>query len=686
MNNIRLLLTLSLCFIYTLFLKSQDTNVLLQGFNWESWNKGGWYNQLNGKVNDFSNAGITGIWLPPMSTSTGGAGYIPKGWYNLNSNYGNEGELKSLISNMHSKGIIAIADIVINHRGGEWSSNDFATPSWNTPGEQWSIVSDDGGSGSSDYDAVGAGLKNPGDLGNFGGYGTKDLDHTNKAVRSETINWLNWLKSDIGFDAWRFDFAHGYDPKYNKEYIASTNPTFAVSELLEGSRERLEKWLDLQKDGGTPNSTLFDFATKRYLHEAFQENNLTKLVDSNGKAAGLIGTYPQFSTTVLDNHDTGPYPNQEHWAFPSKYVVNGYAYILTHPGVPMVFWDHMYEWGNATSDPIKQLIAIRKRNEIHSTSSLQIVEARQNLYASITDDRVALKLGSDSWTPGSGWTEVASGTDWKVWEKDGSAVVRPELTISPAGGTYIGGVQVTLSATGNNTPIKIHYTLDGTAPSSASPFVNSGGTVQIPATNTTLKAVAIDNNNVSSYVSTEQYQTEESTGIQIGFNNTNNWDKVYIYAWQEGNPNILGSWPGTLMSKVNAEWFKYTFDESISTVNIVINNDSGSQTEDILSITQSTCYDSASNIIDCENLSAENIEISSSKVELYPNPASNYVYFTSEETLISASIYNLEGKLVRNVINIKDNSIDISGITSGNYIIVFTDDNHTKYSERIIIK
>lgn len=33
-----------------------------------------------------------------------------------------------------------------------------------------------------------------------------DLDHTNLVVRDGLVDWLNWLRSHIGFEGWRFDF------------------------------------------------------------------------------------------------------------------------------------------------------------------------------------------------------------------------------------------------------------------------------------------------------------------------------------------------------------------------------------------------------------------------------------------------------------------------------------------------
>lgn len=96
--------------------------------------------------------------------------------------------------------------------------------------------------------------------------------------------------------------------------------------------------------------------------------------------------------------------------------MQGYAYILTHPGVPSVFWDHYFDWGLKSA--IDQLIAVRKDNGLHSESSLSIKEARWDLYAAEIDGKVAMKIGPGSWSPsGSGWVLRTSGTDYAVWDK-----------------------------------------------------------------------------------------------------------------------------------------------------------------------------------------------------------------------------------------------------------------------------
>lgn len=58
-----------------------------------------------------------------------------------------------------------------------------------------------------------------------------------------------------------------------------------------------------------------------------------------------------------------------HWRFPGGKEMQGYAYILTHPGTPAVFFDHLFSHYRSE---IASLISLRNRNEIHCRSTVSI--------------------------------------------------------------------------------------------------------------------------------------------------------------------------------------------------------------------------------------------------------------------------------------------------------------------------
>ncbi|XWS21197.1 hypothetical protein CRYUN_Cryun30bG0034700 [Craigia yunnanensis] len=388
----------SLCFISVflfVFPSFASAALLFQGFNWESCNKaGGWYNFLQNSVSDIANAGVTHVWLPPPSQSVDVApqGYLPGRLYDIDaSKYGSQAELKSLIDAFHQRVSSGTSDDRL-----DWG------PSF--------ICKDD-----TDYSD---GTGNPDTGLNYPP--APDIDHLDPRVQKELSDWMNWLKTEIGFDGWRFDYVIGYAPSIAKIYMDQTSPDFAVGEKWEdlslgqnedSHRGALKDWV--QAAGGVVKA--FDFTTKGVLNAAVQ-GELFRLKDSNGKPPGMIGLLPQNAVTFIDNHDTGSTQNK--WPFPSDKVMQGYAYILTHPGVPSIFYDHFFDFG--LKDEITKLVVIRNRNGINTSSSVNILASDSDLYMASIDDKIIMKIGPKmdlgNLVP-SNYQLATSGNNYAVWEK-----------------------------------------------------------------------------------------------------------------------------------------------------------------------------------------------------------------------------------------------------------------------------
>ncbi len=393
--------------------------VMLQGFHWYADNywihpAGGWWGVLAQKAPEVAAAGFDLIWFPPVSIGS----YYPREWYNLDSQWGKKDMLLNSVKAMHKAGVKVLADVVINHRNGSSTWIDFKSPDW--PSNV--VVNDDEVWAQPGYAAMPRSLY--GDEGQ-GDFGCRDLDHKNPQVQEDTKIFMRWLKNDIGFDGWRYDMVKGYAPSHVMNYNVASSPIFTVGEFYDTDRQLVSNWIDgTDNSPGKANaSTAFDFTT-HYAIVGAVENERYELLNDNGRPAGLIGWWPAKSVTYVESHDTSPRDPNFIATASQEYKTQrlmGYAYILTHPGIPCVFWPHFFDWGQAYHDAIAKLISIRKSAGITSTSPMQILEATNGLYAATIagkNKQLVLKLGKNwGWNPGDGWALETSGQRYAVWSR-----------------------------------------------------------------------------------------------------------------------------------------------------------------------------------------------------------------------------------------------------------------------------
>jgi alpha-amylase len=387
--------------------------VMLQGFHWYADNywyhpPNGWWGVLADKAREVGGAGFGLIWFPPVSRGS----YYPTEWYNLESQWGTGDNLIKAVKAMHSAGVKVLADVVLNHRNGSKDWADFVSPDWPTD----VVVRNDEWQG---------GPKSANDDEGQGDGGCRDLDHRSPLVQRDAKVFLRWLRNNIGFDGWRFDMVKGYPAYYTRIYNEASNPLFSVGEYYDTNRQMLADWVDGtdNSSGKAAASTVFDFTTRYALVDAVESGRYGRLND-NGRPAGFIGWWPAKAVTFVENHDTSPrdpafLPNA-----PAEYKnqrLIGYAYILTHPGVPCVFWPHFFDWGQNYRNRLQELINIRKAAGITAASRVSIMAASDELYAAIVEGdsgSVAVKLGRDrDWNPGPGWILAVSGERYAVWTR-----------------------------------------------------------------------------------------------------------------------------------------------------------------------------------------------------------------------------------------------------------------------------
>lgn len=395
---------------------SQD--ILLQGFHWLSWRVKktadvSWYSILNQNAQRIKDSGFTHVWFPPPSDSLAFEGYLPRQLNILDTEYGSESELRNAIQSLSPLSIIA--DIVINHRVGRLAEADFVNPSFG----KFGVVADDEYSGPRSFN-----------LDSGEGYApARDLDHRNPEVSDAIVMWMNDVLKNparAGFSGWRYDLVKGYAGWATELYNRRTSPVFSVGEYFDGDPQSIVNWIDSTHPEPAFRSNAFDFPLRFALYDAIERRryNYLKYFD---KAPGVLGLWPDKAVTFVENHDTEEVRGGQYaTAFPgSSKTLQGYAYILTHPGIPCVFWRDIYDAGIFYETQIRRLIAIRKAYGISSNSRLFIDSAVEGLFYSAyirgDNGELAMKIGPGNWSPsGSQWNPLEdrlliSGQDFAVW-------------------------------------------------------------------------------------------------------------------------------------------------------------------------------------------------------------------------------------------------------------------------------
>ncbi|MDO4210981.1 MAG: alpha-amylase family glycosyl hydrolase [Bacteroidales bacterium] len=394
---------------------SDYEGVMLQGFYWDGFSDSRW-NVLTKQADELSRY-FTLVWIPQSGNCDGQSmGYNPKYYFDQNSTFGTEKELRTLISTFKQKGIGTIADVVINHRQNLSNWVDF--PAETYKGVTYQMLStdicsdDDGGKCKQWADQNGYKLSSNKDSGE-GWDGMRDLDHASTNVQKCINAYEDYLLNDLGYAGFRYDVAKGFAAKYFGQYNATAKPLFSVGEVWD-SNQTIKNWIDGTKVDGVSQSAAFDFQFRYLVRDAINGNNWSKLAGTNT----LVGTpdYRRYSVTFVENHDTenrGPGAEQD----PIKAdTLAANAIMLALPGTPCIFLKH---WMACKHD-LKLMIEARHLVGITNTTTYNSMASKAEYYVARVKGRqegqyLLAVVGKTPWayTAPEGYKELCSGHHWR---------------------------------------------------------------------------------------------------------------------------------------------------------------------------------------------------------------------------------------------------------------------------------
>ncbi len=561
------------------------SGVMLQGFSWDSYDYSQW-TVLEKQADDMKGF-IDLVWLPQSGKcieTTKVMGYKPYYYFNQNSSFGTEAELRSLIAKFKANGIGAIADVVVNHRNTDgW----YTFPAETYKGVTYQMLStdicknDDDGETATQAKKDGVSLSNNYDEGtDFGG--CRDIDHKSENVQKIIKAYLKFLKEDIGYTGFRYDMVKGFDGSHVADYNDATGVEYSVGEYWDGN-DKIESWINRTNK----KSAAFDFQFRYNVRDAV-----------NGAANGKVTTssdwsklnsndnlmhdanYRRYAVTFVENHDTQKRSESEQNDPLRKDTIAANAYMLAMPGTPCVFQPH---W-RAYKQEIKSMIEARKLAGITNMSNYTNKMAQTACFANETTGNKAKLIvvvgnNTKAYTPGTDYAQILEGYHYRYYLSKSAETAWCNIP----SGEYEAGFKAKLTAVSQNSNAKLVYTTDGTDPTAKSKQVATGNTINIDET-CTLKVGLLSNGTVTG-IRTYNYTVKAfepyTITIYANADQVTNWGSVmYFYAWNTSG-ELTEKWPGTAVTATKTlngkKWYYMDFKikSKDAIVNIIFNQGNG---------------------------------------------------------------------------------------------------------------
>lgn len=556
------------------------SGVMLQGFSWDSYDYSQW-TVLEKQADDMKGF-IDLVWLPQSGKcieTTQVMGYKPYYYFNQNSSFGTEAELRSLIAKFKANGIGAIADVVVNHRN---TNGWYTFPAETYKGVTYKMLStdicknDDGGSTAIQAKKDGVSLSNNSDEGtDFGG--CRDIDHESENVQKIIKAYLKFLKEDIGYTGFRYDMVKGFSGTHVADYNDATGVEFSVGEYWDGNQSIIN-WINKTNK----KSAAFDFQFRYNVRDAIgiKDNQTVSSPDWSKLKSDYnlmhAPTYRQYAITFVENHDM-QYRSKDEPLDPLKRdTLAANAYMLAMPGTPCVFQPH---W-RAYKQEIKSMIEARKLAGITNMSNYTNKMAQTACFANETTGNKAKLIvvvgnNTKAYTPGTDYAQILEGYHYRYYLSKSAETAWCNIP----SGEYEAGFKAKLTAVSQNSNAKLVYTTDGTDPTAKSKQVATGNTINIDET-CTLKVGLLSNGTVTG-IRTYNYTVKAfepyTITVYANADQVTNWGSVmYFYAWNTSG-ELTEKWPGTAVTATKTlngkKWYYMDFKikSKDAIVNIIFN-------------------------------------------------------------------------------------------------------------------
>ena len=305
-------------------------------------------NGLIQKIDYLDELGVEAVWLLPVHPAMSYHKYDITDYLSINKDYGTSEDFKTLVEELHKRGIKVIIDLVVNHTGSDhkWFREAITHPEskyknyyiWTADNEK---ISAEENHWHSDKDKNG--INSPEKYYGFFWNEMPDLNYDNQDVRDEIISigkfWLEEMKID-GFrlDAVRFFYPEDQNGKnyewwreFTSEMLKANPDFFCVGEIW-GEDSVIAPFLKAGINAG------FNFDLSFSIINAVKTGTSTNLISNLQKTYDLYKKEQSSLTdaTFLTNHDQNRLMSElGNVKYKAKLAA---SILLTLPGSPFIYY------------------------------------------------------------------------------------------------------------------------------------------------------------------------------------------------------------------------------------------------------------------------------------------------------------------------------------------------------------
>lgn len=336
---------------------------------------GGDWKGVENKLDYIKSLGASAIWISPVLRNSNGDfdyhGYAATDFYNVDLRFGSLQDLQRLVAESHRRGILVVADVVVNH-GATWVDSadagwaNFVYPpsgynlKYNSGGRQYAPPFDNASISSVFGNNNLANIfHNNGATANWGDSTQVELGElvslddfrTESAyVRTKMKEiWTYWINT-VGFDAYRLDtvkhvemgFWDEWTPVIRAAAAAADKPNFFIfGEIFDGSDSKCGSYTGTKSGGNFKMDSVLDYPLYYQVNSVF--------ATATGNTAQIEGRYNNLNTANydaaalnslvlnLDNHDNPRFLSTAIGGNTTRLEV-ALAFLYTSRGIPSLYY------------------------------------------------------------------------------------------------------------------------------------------------------------------------------------------------------------------------------------------------------------------------------------------------------------------------------------------------------------